>query len=276
MEPNSKSPRCKHVHELCLISIFAMCGVFARQGIDYLTVVPSDASVASRFLYGSFFSNFVGCFCIGMFGQLTKSDLKTALTTGFCGCLTTFSGWNNQQAVWLASGQFGNDHYSRVVSVTTWVVDLPCLVGAILLGKDCGRFLTKFQPIRIFPYAALGVSFALVLLCSFLAGFAQENCVIWLAPIFGIFGALGRHFMGKNLNGKFGLPVGTFCANICGSIIYSCMFVTELSLRRKSASDWEKTPYFLFLSVIQSGFCSSLTTISSGESSVITKFINSL
>ena len=175
METKSKSTRFEHVNELFLISAFAMCGVYARQGIDYLTVVPSDAPVSSRFVYGSFFSNFVGCFCIGMFGQLAKSDFKTALTTGFCGCLTTFSGWNNQQAVWLASDMFNNDPFSRVVSVTTWIVDLPCLVGAVLLGKDCGRFLCKFKPVRITPYASLGTLIALIISSSLLAGIIQQH-----------------------------------------------------------------------------------------------------
>lgn len=52
-------------------------------------------------LYTSYFSNFVGCFLIGFFGQMAKCSLKTAFTTGLCGCLTTFSGWNNQQVISL-------------------------------------------------------------------------------------------------------------------------------------------------------------------------------
>ena len=54
--------------------------------------------------------------------------------------------------------------------------------------------------------------------------------VIWLAAILGTFGALCRHGFGLALNGIRGYPVGTFCANIIGSLIYTVLYTVKGSL----------------------------------------------
>ena len=85
--------------------------------------------------------------------------------------------------------------------------------------------------------------------------------------MFGIFGALGRHYFGKFLNGIQGFPVGTFCANISGSLIYTILYVVKGWLNEKAdLSDSGAQDFALaifFISAIETGFCSSLTTISS-------------
>ena len=85
--------------------------------------------------------------------------------------------------------------------------------------------------------------------------------------MFGIFGALGRHYFGKFLNGIRGFPVGTFCANISGSLIYTILYVVKGWLNDKAdLSDSGAHDFALaifFISAIETGFCSSLTTISS-------------
>ena len=63
-----------------------------------------------------------------------------ALTTGFCGCLTTYSGWNNQQAMGLVIDGFFDD-ISRGMTLITWPVGLFCFIGTLLFGRDIGRCL---------------------------------------------------------------------------------------------------------------------------------------
>ncbi|CAG5087299.1 Oidioi.mRNA.OKI2018_I69.PAR.g11512.t1.cds [Oikopleura dioica] len=65
----------------------------------------------------------------------------------------------------------------------------------------------------------------LVVLFSFLCGIFEKTRLIWFATLLGPFGALLRHFFGKQFNGWRGYPLGTFLANILGSIIYSILFV---------------------------------------------------
>ena len=54
---------------------------------------------------------------------------------------------------------------------------------------------------------------------------------MWLAAIFGIFGALSRHGFGLALNGIRGYPVGTFCANIVGCLIYTILYTIKVNFR---------------------------------------------
>ena len=76
--------------EVVFIIPFCMIGALSRMGLD---LASRDIETLAGFpVYKSYFSNLLGCFLIGCFGTLPKSHFKTALTTGLCGCLTTYSG----------------------------------------------------------------------------------------------------------------------------------------------------------------------------------------
>jgi len=75
--------------EVVFIIPFCMIGALCRMGLDLAS--RDVESLAGFPIYKSFFSNLLGCFLIGCFGTLPKSHFKTALTTGLCGCLTTYS-----------------------------------------------------------------------------------------------------------------------------------------------------------------------------------------
>ena len=76
--------------EVVFIIPFCMIGALCRMGLDLAS--RDLESLAGFPVYKSYFSNLLGCFLIGCFGTLPKSHFKTALTTGLCGCLTTYSG----------------------------------------------------------------------------------------------------------------------------------------------------------------------------------------
>lgn len=63
----------------------------------YLTAVIVNKYYASAFPLATFITNVLGCFLIGLIvgllekNQMTNSDLKWFLITGFCGGYTTFS-----------------------------------------------------------------------------------------------------------------------------------------------------------------------------------------
>lgn len=147
-----------------------------RQGLDHITRPLEDGNAGSSiFLYSSFYSNFLGCFLIGFFGMIEKSNIRLALCTGLCGCLTTFSGWNNQQAVWLATDLYKDDIYSRIVSISTWIVNIPALIGALAFGRDCGFIFYKRKPIQI-PFLASVITFGLlIILLILLAVFIPDH-----------------------------------------------------------------------------------------------------
>ena len=86
---NENAKKSKAI-EVVFIIPFCMIGALCRMGLDLAS--RELESLAGFPIYKSYFSNLIGCFLIGCFGTLPKSNFKTALTTGLCGCLTTYSG----------------------------------------------------------------------------------------------------------------------------------------------------------------------------------------
>jgi CrcB protein len=65
--------------------------------LRFLTTVLVSKFLSNHFPLATFLANIIGCFLIGLFigilekNQLTDSNLKWFLVTGFCGGYTTFS-----------------------------------------------------------------------------------------------------------------------------------------------------------------------------------------
>ena len=53
---------------------------------------------------------------------------------------------------------------------------------------------------------------------------------VWFSALFGPVGALLRHILGLKLNGFKGFPLGTFCANVIGCLIYTILFSLKQSI----------------------------------------------
>ena len=160
--------------EIVSISIFAFFGVLARIGLDRLAR-PIETFQGHPY-YSSFFSNLAGCFFIGLFGNLRKSLIATGLTTGFCGCFTTFSGGNHQQALTFFDSSLGL--YEKGTSVVTWIVGLFSFVGALNCGKDLGQKLNELKAIDSSSklLITMRIMFGLlVVLFSLLCGFFEKT-----------------------------------------------------------------------------------------------------
>nr|CAD1818682.1 unnamed protein product [Ananas comosus var. bracteatus] len=76
---------------------------------------PSDLALTSddSLLYLDLPANILGCFLIGWFGIVFKTDIRqisdhlvVGLTTGYLGSLTTFSGWNQKMLDLSANGHW--------------------------------------------------------------------------------------------------------------------------------------------------------------------------
>jgi len=86
-----------------------------------------------NFPTGTFVVNILGCFLIGLFNALAEknnlisTELRLALTTGFCGGFTTFSTFANENMNLLRNGDYTYFSLYIIFSVVLGI-------GAVLLG----------------------------------------------------------------------------------------------------------------------------------------------
>jgi CrcB protein len=104
----------------------------------YLTSVMVQKYYASIFPLATLITNVLGCFLIGLIvgllerNQLTNSDLKWFLITGFCGGYTTFSAFGYENISLMQSNNSGLAFVYIGVSIITG-----------LFAVWIGLFLTK-------------------------------------------------------------------------------------------------------------------------------------
>ena len=86
-----------------------------------------------NFPTGTFVVNILGCFLIGLFNALAEknnlisTELRLALTTGFCGGFTTFSTFANENMNLLRNGDYTYFSLYMIFSVMLGI-------GAVILG----------------------------------------------------------------------------------------------------------------------------------------------
>ena len=121
--------------------------------------------------------------------------------------------------------------YDKGISILNWPVGILCFIGVLLMGKDTKPILSKMKKCdRIhfaYPVVATLVLF-IIGICLII--FNPSNRTLWLAMILAPFGGLSRHFLGMYLNGWKRYPLGTFLANLFGSLILTVLTVSRISI----------------------------------------------
>lgn len=246
-------------------------GVLARIGIGKLTTYNQS------YLSGVVWANFVACLIISLcinnskiwsnFNG-TKNPVYVGISTGFCGTLSSFSSFilelfyktTNSDITYY---HYPNSRYGILEFITIILVQLALSIFGFILGKHNLGIPTiqsqKFNKTLELFSAFLGIS--LVIIAAFLIGF-QLSWRSWMfACIFAPFGALLRFFLSK-LNPKIkDFPIGTFIANILGSILIA---VFSLLLRSKLGTHsliTTSVSCHVIIGLID-GFSGGLTTVS--------------
>ncbi|KAF8335060.1 CrcB-like protein-domain-containing protein [Cantharellus anzutake] len=202
-----------------------MLGTLARLGLDALTSYEGQSVFPLAWVQAT------GClvmgFAVGLREPITQfsPSLYTAITTGFCGSLTTFSSWNLDMflAFSNASGARRIWLYDAVDGLSHLFVTFSVSLSSLALGLHLAKLVLPFLPVKITPLSPLIqyiisalsiVSYILTIPLYFILSHAFRPQAT-SALLFAFPGTLTRYILSVTLNPRIpSFPLGTFAANI--------------------------------------------------------------
>jgi fluoride ion exporter CrcB/FEX len=215
--------------------------------------------------------------------------LYIGLTTGFCGCFTSFSSFIRDVFLALANAlpdpslpagsaiASRNGGYSFMALVAVILLTVSLSISALVFGAHLALALTRFTPTVPFKFTRRILDRVIVILAwgcwlgaVFLAIWPpdrHDGPDVWrgravFALVFAPLGCLLRFYVSLNLNSRIPtFPLGTFTVNILGTVIeglcYDLQHVSGLGAVVPAALTGCQV-----LQGVMDGFCGSATTIS--------------
>lgn len=259
---------------LVLLMPASIFGVLSRLGLQALTTFDG------RSIFPLAYVQAVGCLIMGM-GMRVKEPLGqfygplyTALTTGFCGSLTTFSGWQlDIFNSWINSGKFHRgglqDFINGVgVSAITLSLSLASLSFGYHIASILETRLSSPSFLKPLYRYSLSVTAVLTYAATFLTYFLLADKFrhqATAALLFSFPGTLTRYTLSVMLNSRFkALPVGTLAANSLGTALLATFHVLQSTMPPPSANTCS------ILQGLIDGYCGCLTTVSTFAAEVHT------
>ncbi|KAJ6536632.1 CrcB-like protein-domain-containing protein [Mycena sp. CBHHK59/15] len=265
VHPKVYAPLSPYV--LTLLMPFSVFGLLARLGLRAL------ATYSGQSIFSLAYVQAVGCllmgFCLALkepFGRYYP-PAYTALVTGFCGSLTTFSSW--QLDVFKSWVNIDGDHRSGLSdfmdglgkSVFTMSISMSSLFfGMFLAGQTSPYFQPAAPPSKLLrrSVSALAVCTYFATLPAYFLLPASFRHQATAALLFSFPGTLTRYLLGIALNPIHPtFPLGTFAANAFGTALLGALRV----LQSMSAVPASRRACAL-LQGLADGYCGCLTTIS--------------
>ena len=311
------SKNTTQLYSVSYLVFFSIWGTLARLGLEALTDY-TGAPVVTSVLW----ANVAGCIAMGFFledrsmfkeewgdgpTQPMPSDknekherikkhktvkkgipLYIGLTTGFCGCLTSFSSFIRDvflalsDDMELTSHGYGSLHhrnggYSFMALVAVIIMEVGLSLSALVFGAHVALGVTDFTPTIPFRVTRKFVEPVCVFLgwgcwlgSIFLAIWPPDRHnggpETWrgraiFAVVFAPLGCLFRYYVSMFLNARIStFPLGTFTANIFGTIILGmCFDLQHVGFLAGSKSTLTSCQV---LEGVMEGFCGSATTVS--------------
>ena len=227
--------------------------------------------------------------------------LYIGLTTGFCGCFTSFSSFIRDTFLALSNNLSTplnhpedyspvvaspmstvprNGGYSFMALLAVIITTTSMCIAALYLGAHIALLLEPITPSlpfrscrKVLDPAAAFLAWGCWIGAIFLAIFPPDrhdgSSEIWrgravFALVFAPIGCLGRFYLSIYLNGKIlSFPLGTFTANVFGTVILGMAY----DLQR---ADIGGVVGCQVVQGIEDGFCGCLTTVSTWVSELST------
>ncbi|ORX93445.1 hypothetical protein K493DRAFT_223375 [Basidiobolus meristosporus CBS 931.73] len=263
-----------------LLVCFSSIGVLIRVGLGLAFKYKSQP------VFGLIYAQIVGCLFMGAAISRRATimnyypPLYTAITTGLCGSITTFSSWNLGLFEAFANYDQGYDHGvdNFLSALSIIIITLGMSVASLLFGKYISEVIFGKEPeelevpktVRAYSVGELsskdylGVALGIATLVVFIVipSTVKNQRAITFAALFGPIGTFIRWQLAP-LNAKRpGFPIGTFLANMFGTAI-----LASLSLITHETSNITSCQ---ILAGMADGLCGCLTTISTFTNELIT------
>ncbi|KAB8239270.1 CrcB-like protein-domain-containing protein [Aspergillus alliaceus] len=327
-EPVAK-PLSKHTTHLLTLSylvFFSILGTLARLGLQALTIYPGAPVVT-----GVTWANVGGSLLMGFFledknlfreewgdtnrnnnndGTRTNEEdpgaeakrhraikktipLYIGLTTGFCGCFTSFSSFIRDIFLALSNDLSDpstptitsrNGGYSFMAVLAVILTTVALSLGALIFGAHLALALGPLTPSFPFRFTRRFLDPPIVLLswgcwlgAIFLAIWPPDrhnhSTEVWrgravFAIVFTPLGCFLRYYLSLALNARLPVfPLGTFAVNILGTVILAMCFDLQRVDGVGASPLGPRASYSILTSCqvlagVMDGFCGSATTIS--------------
>lgn len=280
----------------CGIAIGAYLGAGVREGMYYYKIWRVETN------YSIMYSQILGCFVMGfmvhhkkyLFEQTNSRFhrvLYTSITTGLCGCITTFSSWSvecNKSLFLQSDFSWGNDIGSYNGGRTfEWIVCMWAGVvvpmAALRSGIHVAEFFSPYNntayalskdpnsssfntipPLRSDNRRSEIILLALFSICTLImmtlpTAIYESWFFLTFSAVLGFLGAYTRYQLSKmnKWKGYAHFPIGTFIANVFGT--WTLGIFLSLS---KYVVDYHNVVVQSLLFALGVGFCGCLTTVS--------------
>ncbi|KAJ5479642.1 hypothetical protein N7530_005151 [Penicillium desertorum] len=314
------SKHATHIYTVSYLIFFSLLGTLARLGLQALTFY-----IGAPVVTGVLWANVGGSLVMGFlsedqnlfreeWGQKSAKEpapdavgiepkirnknhlavkktipLYIGLTTGFCGCFTSFSSFMRDVFLALANAlpdpslptgshiASRNGGYSFMALVAVIILTVSLSLSALIVGAHLALALTRVTPTVPFAFTRRVLDRVVVVLAwgcwlgaVFLAIWPPDRHNgpdVWrgravFALVFAPLGCLLRFYVSLHLNSRIPtFPLGTFAVNIFGTIIeglcYDLQHVSGLGAVVPAALTGCQV-----LQGVMDGFCGSATTIS--------------
>ncbi|KAN0131423.1 CrcB-like domain containing protein [Lactarius tabidus] len=243
-------------------------GVLARLGLEGL------ATYDGRSIFPLAYPQALGCLVMGICLPLKDpissyySPLYTAITTGFCGSLTTFSGWQlDVFNSWINEGQFHRDGLRDVVDAFTKIfftlsISLASLYFGVHIGTALLPYFSKTRTSLPRPWIvnvlnALSIMVYLATFPTYFTLSASFRHQATAALLFSFPGTFTRYVVSISLNPRSAsLPVGTLVVNEVGTSLLGLFHILQGLPSPVSPNACS------ILQGLGDGYCGCLTTVS--------------
>ncbi|KIY49270.1 hypothetical protein FISHEDRAFT_41531 [Fistulina hepatica ATCC 64428] len=277
--PSEHLPKAKvyspySIYVIALLIPSSIFGLLARLGLEAL------GNYDGQSIFQLAYAQALGCFVMGFSVPLKEAigefyaPLYTAITTGFCGSLTTFSGWQlDVFHAWVNAEHYSRGGFHDFIDGLAQTVFTLCLaLGSFKFGTymavETSRFYPRIPSFSLIPrlvVTSISIAFYGAVFPAYFRLPASYRSQATAALLFAFPGALLRYILSVTLNHFIkGFPLGTFLANAFGTGLLGAFSVIQGLPSPVSYGSCA------ILQGLSDGFCGCLTTVSTFAAETIT------